>query len=230
MRLIYSYILLLLFSFSCSYRSSTTKLGAVKDTITVDNNYIADKNNCKDFTGLYYTRFGIAISKYYVVNDSLGLDLNKDGKTDTIVILSPVLLEDSYISCGNYSPKRILVEILNLDDGVKVRNIYSNLISDIGGVLSKYNGIKKNKNGFEISHYSGSKYSWNYAMEFSTKSADSITLIKTKKECSVNSNNKSLEYHYDSQSARLFDIMDTINSNCGCDVQWIELEKTETPD
>src|SRR3990167_10496641 len=116
MRLIYSYILL--FLLSCNYRSSTTKLGAVKDTITVDKNYIADKNNCKDFTGLYYTRFGIAISKYYVVNDSLGLDLNKDGKTDTIVILSPVLLEDSYTSCGNYSPKRILVEILNSDDGV----------------------------------------------------------------------------------------------------------------
>lgn len=226
MKLLYLYTLLLLSS--CSCHSSTTSSNIITDTIQIDKGYIADKINCTDFTGLYYNRFGIAISKYYVVKDSLSLDINKDGLIDNLIILSPTLLENSNISCGDFSPTRILVEVLNFNDGARVRNIYSNLISDIGGVLSKYNGIKKTKRGFEISHYSGSKYSWSYSMEFSTELADSISLIKIKKTCSVNSNDIDVEYLTGLQLVKSFDIMDTINNNCGCDVQWMELEKTET--
>ena len=102
---------------------------------------------------------------------------------------------------------------------------YQNLISNIGGVLSKYNGLFLTENGFEIQHQAGSRFSWEYFTEYSTKSADSISLSGIKKVCSFEGFGKNIEYSFNKYSPGNINIPDTIYNNCDCDSIWLELEK-----
>jgi hypothetical protein len=144
-----------------------------------------------------------------------------------ILIVSPMSLEPANDSCRfefDKQPKRLLVEILNKNGNAKIRNTYSNLISNVGGVLSHYNGIFKTKNGFKIVHEAGARYSWLYSMEFSLKK-ESIALFKITKNCSFNSKEKEISYYYLDVSLKNVNVPDTLNHQCNCDKFWAELDK-----
>jgi hypothetical protein len=177
-------------------------------------------------TGEFYSRFGIVIPKFYTIRDSLSIDLNDDNLTDTLVVFSPVLLEDQQFADFRsiIYPKRLLVEIINKGTRSEIGNTYENLISNTGGVLSKYTGMNLTDNGFSVTHQSGSRYSWIVISEF--RAADQgIELISYKKICSLEGVEQVAEYKYHGMSANSFDINDSIQNNCNCDSMWKALEK-----
>jgi hypothetical protein len=196
------------------------------DTVRFDNINDTDKI-CKSLAKSFYKRFGIIISNYYIVMDSLAVDLNRDSFMDTIIILSPIPLEPVYenYNCNfENQPKRLLIEIINDGGKSKIRNVYSDLVTDVGGVLSHYNGIFKTKDGFKIVHQSGAKYSWLYTVEFSTATKNKLTLIKISKNCSFEGEGRNLDYNFNNQTIERINIPDTLQSNCNCDKYWLELE------
>jgi hypothetical protein len=210
--------------YSCNRINNSISNKKSQDTIRIIASYLNIKSTCFDSVDNYYSRFGVFISNYYVIKDSLDLDVNKDGFVDHLVLLSPVSLEYYYDCDLDSVPTRLLIEIINQNGTYKIRNIYPNLISNVGGVLSKYYGMKITSEGFEIQHSSGNKYTWTYTTEYSTKFSDSIYLKKITKECGINLNRKIQEYNYIKYPLGHLNINDTLNNNCGCDILWNELE------
>jgi hypothetical protein len=215
---------------SCAQKSNSTNGysdQSFSDTIHFESVNATGKL-CKTLDDSYFKRFGIVISKYYVVMDSLAVDLNRDSFVDTVIILSPIPLEpiaENYDCDFEKDPKRLLVEIINNRGKSKIRNVYSNLISNVGGVLSHYNGIIKTKDGFKIVHQAGAKYSWLYTIEFSSATKDKLTLTSISKTCSYEGEEKNLNYYFKNQSIERINIPDTLQSNCDCDKYWLDLEK-----
>lgn len=74
------------------------------------------------------------------------------------------------------------MELIQGKNDVRVRRIHANLISDVGGVRSHYNGISLTAGGFEIVHQAGARYHWTHKMIFSANK-DSITLKRVEKTC-----------------------------------------------
>lgn len=215
---------------SCIPKSNSTNVSTNQnfiDTIHFDNDNDGSEL-CKKLNHSYFKRFGIVISKYYVVMDSLAIDIDCDLLVDTIIILSPISLEpigENYDCNSEKDPQRLLVEIINDRGKSKIRNIFPNLISNVGGVLSHYNGIFKTKDGFKIVHQAGAKYSWLYTIEFSTANKYKLTLEHISKTCSYEGKEKNLNYYFIKQSIEKINIPDTLQSNCNCDKYWLDLEK-----
>jgi hypothetical protein len=213
--------------FSCSKQSSKEMYSTVVDTLYIDNLNLPD--SIKEQLFKYDLKFGIAIPKYYYIKDSLPIDLNRDRLIDTLILLSPVLLEDSrylnYVTADMSG--RTLVEVINGPKNSKIRNVYKNIASNIGGVLSKYSGLFLTSEGFEIRHQSGSRYSWEYIADFSTSYPDSIYLVRVQTICSFNGVDKKREYLFAKKSVQEINIGDTIKNNCNCDEFWMDLEKME---
>lgn len=201
------------------------QLTSVLDTVNVEITPIVSEKEQTELLNTVYVKFGIAIPKYYLLEDSLPIDLNRDNLIDTLIVLSPVSLEDpDYSDCKvEIVPKRLLVEIINDNGNSKIRHSYSNLISNIGGVLSHYNGIFKTKKGFSIVHEAGARYSWSYSMEFSVEN-DAIALVKVLKVCSFDGNVKKVEYEYKNLPIEEINVSDTISQQCNCDKFWSELD------
>ena len=201
--------------------------GGIHDTLK-SSGMRTDKDACLPYLKEYYKQFGVLISKYYTVIDYLPVKLNDDIYIDTIVILSPLSLLPVDNKCDfsfDANPRRLLVEIINMKKNTtRIRNVYSNLLSNHGGVLSKYSGIFKTENGFKLVHESGSNYSWRYETEFSSKS-ENITLVKIHKTCSFEGNDDREVYHYNNKCITEINIQDTISSQCDCDSAWAGLER-----
>jgi hypothetical protein len=220
------------FYFSCGLPSVNSNLTG--NQVTYDTvQFIGSKNitdiddKCLSSLRSFYQKFGIVISDYYVIKDSLSVDLNNDSRLDTILILSPLSLEPIDDNCSykfDTQPKRLLVEIISHGGTSKIRGIYSNLVSDVGGVLSHYNGIFKTDNGFKLVHEAGSKYSWSYTMEFSIKN-DNLALVKVLKKCSVNEKEKEISYSFGNIPLNSINLTDTLSHQCNCDSFWSELDK-----
>ncbi|PCJ89993.1 MAG: hypothetical protein COA57_00125 [Flavobacteriales bacterium] len=197
------------------------------DTIQVIDikNTIDHAYSCQKLLTSYYSKFGVIIQKYYELDDYLIIDLNRDGITDVLAVLAPIPLEDTnQFGCLiENALDRLVVEIINEGEYVKIRNVYSNLVSNIGGVLSKYNGIFLTKNGFEIRHQSGNRFSWIYITEYSTQSIDGLVLKRIKKICSVEGREKSYEYLFESSRIQHMLVNDTIQADCNCETAWNDL-------
>lgn len=185
-------------------------------------------SQCSSVVSGYYTKFGVLISNYYILMDSLSVDLNGDKYADTVVILSPKSLEPVESKCDfsfDPKPKRLLVEIIKNGDGEsKIRGIYSNVISDIGGVLSHYSGIFTTKDGFKVIHEAGANYSWSYSTEFSS-TKNHLVIKSISKTCSYGDKADSLIYRYDDLSLNKVNIPDTLTNQCNCDLLWSKLDR-----
>ncbi|MCL2597677.1 MAG: hypothetical protein FWD66_08500 [Paludibacter sp.] len=209
-------VLVLYFAFFTSNNiTAHKKIDNQKDTIksnTIDICNLSDK---------YFNFGGIVISDYYVVSDSLYIDLNRDNLTDCLLVLTPKPLLPEFNNCFsddvNYC--RILVEIINDNGRYRIRNTYDNLIDNIGGVLSEYNGMYKTKNGFKIIHEAGAKFSYEYTMFFDVKQ-NGVYLSKITKGCNYDGIDSIETYRYLDRSPKLININDTINQNCNCDNIW----------
>lgn len=224
------FILIISIFFSCGNSNTQNNEDVYfTDTIkaSIDSKLLSKNEKLLELSKKYYTKSGIVISEYYEVWDSLSIDLNFDMRADTIMILTPIPLINTEYYDNSLEPylNRLLVEVVYEKNKANIRKIHSNLISNIGGVLSKYYGILLTKNGFEIQHESGSRYTWIYSVEISNKHSDSLTLFKIKKECSFEGNQKSEEYIFNDYPLGNINIMDTIYNNCGCNSIWNELER-----
>ena len=183
---------------------------------------------CAKLSNTYYKRFGITISSYYIIRDSLAIDLNNDYFIDTVVIFSPVSLEpiaEDYNCNFQKQPKRILVEVINNNGSSKIRGIYSNILTDVGGVLSHYSGIFKTNDGFKIVHQAGAKYSWTYTIELSNSKNDKLSLVNISKVCSFEGNEIKQDYNFKALPIEEINMPDTLQLNCNCEKHWLELEK-----
>ncbi|OJV14945.1 MAG: hypothetical protein BGO21_19965 [Dyadobacter sp. 50-39] len=184
--------------------------------------------NCSRFVVGYYQKSGILISNYYSVLDSLPVNLNDDNFIDMILVLSPKSLDPIDVKCDfdfDKAPKRVLAEIIKKPKGdAKIRSIYYNVISDVGGVLSHYSGIFLSKNGFKIVHEAGANYSWSYSTEFSIVKGG-IGLRRISKTCSYGDKADSVEYTYNLADPVKINIPDTLANQCNCDAVWSKLDK-----
>lgn len=175
----------------------------------------------------FFNRFGVVISNYYEIMDSLPIDLNNDGFIDTLVILSPLLLNPEFnLKRPNvdFEHKRLLVEIINKDGSSKIRSIHKNLLSNEGGVNSHYNGIFSSEGGFRIDFQSGAKYAYKYSVYFSIKKFSTLELVKVIKKCSFFENEIQTNYFYNDLDLDSLVISDTLDNNCNCDYYWKVLE------
>ena len=197
------------------------------DSVKMDQNILKAKLSDSCFLKVkgYYRISGISISKYYEVEDSLELDLNNDKEMDYLLMLSPMGMEEPGYSCSLDSAKRLLVEVISQNGKRRIRHVYSNLLTDISGLLSTYNGIHKTKNGFEIKHMAGQRYTWHYIVEFNTSNKDRISLSKIEKECSVDGKPIKEEYFYKDYPVEKINITDTLKKDCNCDKLWEKLDK-----
>lgn len=209
--------------------SQGTDKDAALDTVKfIDVKAENISSHCSSVVAGYYIKFGVLISNYYILMDSLSVDLNGDKYADTVVILSPKSLEPVESKCDfsfDPKPKRLLVEIIKNGDGEsKIRGIYSNVISDIGGVLSHYTGIFTTKDGFKVIHEAGANYSWSYSTEFSTIK-NHLTIKSISKTCSYGDKADSLIYRYNELSLNKVNIPDTLTNQCNCDLLWSKLDR-----
>lgn len=232
------YYSLAIFVFALSCNSTTKKGDKIAKEISTIRHFEKDtikamgftipvkKDSCSLKVNNFHEKFGVFISDYYVILDSLNIDLNNDKVMDRLLVLSPLSLESEESICKmDISPKRLLVEIINNKNTSKIRNIYSNLISDVGGVLSHYNGIFLTNDGFEIIHQAGAKYSWTHRMIFSVSDTNHIKLKTINKTCTVDGVDKNLKVDYKNVTYDKISISDTLNKDCNCDKYWEELEK-----
>ncbi len=202
-----------------------------KDVTIYDTINFQDKNMSYLELGIknskFFNRFGVVISNYYEIIDSLPIDLNNDGFIDTLAILSPLLLNPEFnLQSPNddFEPKRLLVEIINEDGSSKIRNIHKNLLSNGGGVNSHYNGIYSSEDGFRIDFQSGAKYAYKYSVYFSVKKFSSLELVRIIKKCSFFENEIQTKYFYNDLDLDSLVISDTLDNNCNCDYYWKILE------
>lgn len=223
-------LILVLSLISCNYserRNIAINSEINIDTLKANTKFKINDSICYSLINSYYKQFGIYISTYFLIEDSLRIDLNNDGNKDMLIVLSPVsleLVEKSNCITDSF-PKRLLVEIISNNEKYNIGNVYSNLISDIGGGLSAYNGIYLTKNGFAIEHQRGSKYSFNYIMEFNINSNSDILLRQIRKVCSCEGHERKINYNYDNYDAHKINLNDTLKTNCNCDSIWEKLEK-----
>jgi hypothetical protein len=199
-------------------------MSSIRDTIHIpDINPEFNNEKLKhELLESYYLKFGIVIPKYYLLEDSLAVDLNGDKLIDTLIVLSPISLENiAYSDCNIESiPHRLLIEIINHNNYCKIRNVYDCLISNIPGFLSKFNGLYLTSSGFKIVHQSGARFSWTFTIEISTQFKDSIFLERIEKKCSFEGKEKVEESKFHKGSLHILNIIDTIKSNCSCDSAW----------
>ena len=234
------YYSIAIFVFALSCNSTTKKSDRITVEINTKPHFKEDtikaigysipikKDSCSLIANNFHKKFGVFISDYYIILDSLNIDLNNDKVIDRLLVLSPQSLDSEESICKMLvSPKRLLVEIINNNNNntSKIRNIYSNLISDVGGVLSHYNGIFLTNNGFEIIHQAGSKYSWTYKMIFSVRDSNHIKLKAINKTCTFNGIDKKIKIHYKNVTFDKISISDTLKKDCNCEKLWKELEK-----
>lgn len=233
-----SYYIIAIFVFALTCNSTTKKSDKMtteiktlpyfkEDTIkAIGFSIPIEKDSCSLIANNFHKKFGVFISDYYLILDSLKIDLNNDKVIDRLLVLSPQSLDSEESICKmDVSPKRLLVEILNNNNTFKIRNIYSNLISDVGGLLSHYNGIFLTDNGFEIIHQAGSKYSWTYKMLFSVRDSNHIKLKAINKTCTFDGINKKIKVDYKNVTFDKINISDTLKKDCNCEKYWKELEK-----
>lgn len=235
-----SYYIIAIFVFALTCNSTTKKSDKIateiknlphfkEDTIKAIGFSIPNKkDSCSLVANNFNKKFGVFISDYYIILDSLNIDLNNDKVIDRLLVLSPQSLDSEESICKmDVLPKRLLVEIINNNNNntSKIRNIYSNLISDVGGLLSHYNGIFLTDNGFEIIHQAGSKYSWTYKMTFSVRDSNHIKLKAINKTCTFDGINKKIKFDYKNTTFDKINISDTLKKDCNCEKYWKELER-----
>lgn len=231
------YFSITIFVFALSCNSTTIKSDKIATEINLLPHFKEDtikavgfsipvsKEPCSIIANNFHKKFGIFISDYYIVLDSLNIDLNNDKVIDRLLVLSPQSLESEEIICMmDDSPKRLLVEIINKNNTSRIRNIYSNLISDVGGILSNYNGIFLIKDGFEIIHQAGARYSWTYKMIFTVRDENYIKLKTIYKTCTFDGIDKNLKFDYKNVTFDKISISDTLQKDCNCEKNWEKLQ------
>lgn len=197
------------------------------DTIkpTIEINTKCD--SCFKVINNYYKQFGIFISGYYNVMDSIKIDLNNDKIDDYLIILSPLSLDIAdkwYQFRVDSIPKRLLVEIIIERNKSKIRNIYSNIISNEGVFTMSYNSIIKTKKGFDLNFNKGNRYRFEYKLSCLIKE-NYISIFKIQKICYIDNYKKLSVYNYDNYPIGKINIIDTLNNNCNCEDDWNFLSK-----
>lgn len=212
---------------SCVNRNIDKKCINSFDTVKVNSDNNSNDIRFDTILNKYRNISGVIIQNYYTVEDSLSMDLNNDSQKDLILILTPISLlnEDIPYNLIEENPNRLFVEVEIFKSFSKIRQIRRNLINNIGGVLSKYSGIKQSENCIEISHESGNRYRWLYTYKLSTMNSDSLSLIKIYKECSFADSSVEYTFYYDFLPLNLFNINDSININCDCNNSWEYFEQ-----
>lgn len=211
------------------YKGQMTTIRPVLDTLYHPNfGTSVIGHQCSPFVNGYYVKFGILISNYYTIIDSLAVNLNDDEYIDNLLVLSPKSLDPIDSACEfsfDKNPKRVLVEIIN-GRGVeaRIRGAYYNIVSDIGGVLSHFSGIFPTKSGFRIIHEAGANYSWSYSTEFSV-GKKGLGLREISKICSYGDKTDSLTYRYEDIDPDKVNLPDTLSNQCNCDALWSKWSK-----
>ena len=186
-------IITLFFLISCdNHESKVEKLNY--DTLVTDSK--TDNIKCLKSTKGFKNRFGIVLPKYFVVNNYISIDVNKDGKQDTIAVLTPssFIPENVRKLCDTINVEnRLLVKFININNVKSKIEIYPKIISnEISTAWGGYEKLKKiNHNAFVLNGDRGQGCKFKYSIYMSVNSgkiyADSINFLSF---CPNGSNNK----------------------------------------
>jgi len=206
---------------SCSTKKLSSEM--IADTLRLPVHGIKEEF-FKEVPLKYYSKFGISVPNYLRVLDSLAIDLNNDGALDTVAVFSPIVLDDEkYYEYGSGEAKRHLVEIVQNTNRPVIRGVYNNLVSDYGGVLSKFGGLELTHKGFLIMHSSGARYSWTFETELVSRDGR-LYLDNVRKTCSFDGREINANFVFSDLLASQMSTVDSLKSNCNCDSWWHKLE------
>jgi len=200
------------------FNNTLIKGDTIKPTVEINTKC----DSCFKVINNYYKLFGIFISEYYNVMDSIKIDLNNDKIDDYLIILSPLSLnipDKWYQFRVDSIPKRLLVEIIIEKGKSKIRNIYSDIISNEGVFSMSYNSIIKTKKGFDLNFNKGNHYRFEYKLSFLIKE-NYISIFKIKKICYIGNYKKMSIYEYNNYPIEKINIIDTLNNDCNCEEDW----------
>ncbi|GEM56336.1 hypothetical protein B0A58_09810 [Flavobacterium branchiophilum NBRC 15030 = ATCC 35035] len=179
-----SIIIILLFCLisSCNHKKNKLTNQSLDTLITVKSENI----NCLKGTKGFVKKFGMVIPRYFELIDYISIDINDDGKQDTIAVLSP----SSFIPinvrevCDTINVEnRLLVNFTNINNIKSKATIFPDIISnDISAAWGGYEtlkNIKKNVFALQGDTGQGCKFKYNIYMSIIKKNiyVDSLNFI-----------------------------------------------------
>jgi len=127
MRKFFSGIFFLVLVLGCSQFQETSD--------SINPKSILVNESCLDRAKRYYKRFGYSVSNYFEFTSIEAKDLNDDGVTDSIAILSPLELIPEFETCHKQSintaeSRLLLINLMNPDGTISKRFRYDKVISN----------------------------------------------------------------------------------------------------
>lgn len=217
--LIFAYVIL-----GCTFLNKGNNTNVQHQTISQDTIFVkvnSEVELCQNYSQSYFQKFGVVISKYYSVQDSV--IFIRDNVKDYFVVLTPVNLDTETECYGDTITRRVLVHIQNKNGKSEVIKIYDNLISNVGGLMNNYIGISNEEDNLKIIHESGMKYNYSYEVMF-VFNGKHLMLKNIVKSCSVEDKSIVYKYQYDTKKTTQINVLDSLSLNCNCDIDWSRLE------
>ena len=183
---IYVFIFLLCFKLQSISQNSPQTYSIINDSIIPklkSCNNVATSNIINE----YYNYWGITFSKYYIILDSIKIDIDKDGADDRFLVISPItqIYSPDTLNCDHQTGKKLAIILLANKGKYKINYVNENIIlNDYEYQSEPYCGIKPNRHGFAICFFIGSIIKCKYWFSFRIKNGD-IYLIKRKYDCYV---------------------------------------------
>ncbi|OGS72030.1 MAG: hypothetical protein A3F91_03685 [Flavobacteria bacterium RIFCSPLOWO2_12_FULL_35_11] len=207
-KIIYAFIFLLCLKIQVIGQNSQNTFSIIQDGI------IPKLKNCDTSNSLvneYYSYLGIKFSKYYIILDSLKIDINKDGFLDRFLVIAPItqIYSPDTLPCDQQTGKKLAVVLLAQQNKYTISYVNENLIlNDYEFQSEPYCGIKSCNHGFILCFFIGSIIKCEYNFYFKIKNGN-LYLYKRKYDCYVtdlSSNAKQTKKHPFSKETNLSSI------------------------
>lgn len=119
----------------------------------------------------FFTYKSINISSYYVIEDSLTVDLNNDAADDMVLRLAPTYLYEENLQSDSLADsmcfRPMLVLLQNPQTGnFTIQDVYYQQYDGAGGVMSCYNGMQRSTEGFKTFYQAGAHYNWEFIVSY----------------------------------------------------------------
>ena len=125
----YKYYIILLILGSIKLCEVNNKSDKIRPKHPVQN------EKCKSESKGSFQRFGYQISNYYIISSILSYDLNDDGISDSIAVLTPLELTPRHPSCKRKNvelveDRLLLINLMEKDGSIAEKHLYDKVISN----------------------------------------------------------------------------------------------------
>ena len=112
---------------------------------TIEPEYPVQNKDCISKAEGYFERFGYRISNYFIVSSHKSYDLNNDGVSDSIAILTPLELAPRNPFCerkddGIVEDRLLVINLMEKDGSIAESHLYEKVISNKKSWATKQGG------------------------------------------------------------------------------------------